>query len=191
MHVGIHTTDIQTAISGARERLILSLGLYNDFFRQPGIEAAVRNCLGQVNFRQFHVLILPDRQREDWIDQLLDILRPHLQPAEQEHEIAASRDALVRLAASHLGQINIYELRSLICTPIIIADNKIFWSQFCASEVNIYQGLWHQTQAKVEKLMEYANSSRQDKINSPKELAAFRLIQDVTLAMKNAKRMLL
>lgn len=191
MYIGIHTAGIPEAIAATKQRIILSLGLYNRFLSYPEIWRVMDSALRELNFRDCHVITVPEAARKGWVDDFMAILRPGFSAIEQEHELAASRDVLVRLAANHPGQINIYEARALSCTPIILVDDQIFFSQYCSSGTDILNGLWCSVRANTGKLFEWAQSGSVPESASPKELAQFRLVQECHFLMRNSKRMLL
>ncbi len=191
MHVGLHTAALPEALSGARRRIILHLGLYNDFFALPGLAAALDNALEAPAFRNFQIITLPEQPAKGWLDFFLRHVRPGLEPGGIEHELSASRDAIVRLAARHPGQISIYETRLIPLTPMILADDRIFFSNFSHSSVSLFSGFWNSLSIDVGQLFTWAEEGTPPAQASPKALAAFRLVHEAAYAMRDGKRMLL
>ncbi len=191
VYVGIHTVSLPQALAEARKRIILNLALYDRFARSPDLCDALSCALGQPGFGRLSIITIPFISRKAWLDEFLQLLRPGQGIAETEHEFAASRDFIVRLAVRHEGLVEVYETRALPCVPCIIIDDRIIFGHYAHATVPAEQGYWFSVNAPVDELLMWAASGRPAVDATPRQLAAYRFVSDCHNAMRQAKRMLL
>ncbi|EGY24909.1 hypothetical protein DA2_2848 [Desulfovibrio sp. A2] len=191
MYVGLHTASLPQVLAEARQRIVLHMALYAEFGRMPALAEALHTALTQPAFRRLQVITVPLTSRRNWVDEFLHALRPDLTAVQMEHEFAASRDFIVRLAARHEGLVEVYETHALPCAPCVIVDDRILFGHYAHSPVPMEQGFWFSVAAPMDDLFKWAETGALPRDATPRHRAAFRFVCDCRNAMRQAKRMLL
>lgn len=191
VYVGIHTASLPQSIIEAKRRIIFHTALYDNLARDTELADALSTALQQPGFDKLTIITIPFISRKAWLDEFLHMLRPGLGIVEIEHQFAASRDFVVRLAVRHEGLVEVYETRALPCVPCVVIDDRILFGHYAHSDVPLEQGYWFSITAPVEELFGWAAAGALQADATPRHRAAYRYISDCHHAMKHAKRMLL
>lgn len=191
MYVGIHTASIPATLAAAQRRIILHTALYDGIAHNQEIIQSLSTALHQPGFEKLSIISVPFISRKRWLDEFLHMLRPNLSVVELEHLFNASRDFIVRLAAHHEGQVEVYETQAMPCVPCIFVDDRILFGHYAHGSVPLESGYWFSLNADTEELFTWAEAGAPPQDATPRQRASFRFVADCHHAMKHSKRMLL